>query len=438
MAYLYKYDWVVTPHVQEEKKEDQKTKDKMIKGFFDILTYLENFKIKKLFGDIALKVIKNGCYYGYLVRENNKIAQIQELPPKYCRSRYKVNEYNVIEFNMKYFDDAFRDVNYRMRVIKLFPPEFAKGYRLYKEGKLVPDYAGDQNGWYLLDPECGIKFNIADSDIPLLIAVIPALIDLDDMQDLDRQRMAQQLLKLIIQKFPFDKNGDPIFDMDEMYMMHENAMRMVGQAIGVDVFSTFADVDVEDIADSKASTASTDDLERIERGVYNEAGISQMQFNTDGNVALEKSIANDEATMQNLILKFQEFLNYLIRPFNKNKTFSYTVEILPTTIYNYKDVSKIYKELTQLGHSKVLPSIAMGLSQRSILDTVYFENEVLDLVNKFIPPLSSNVMNTEILKGGSAAKGSGGENNSGSEGGRPQKPDDEKSEKTIKNIESKG
>ena len=44
---------------------------------------------------------------------------------------------------MKYFDDAFKDVNYRMRVLSLFPKEFAKGYMLYKQNKLQPDFQGD-------------------------------------------------------------------------------------------------------------------------------------------------------------------------------------------------------------------------------------------------------------------------------------------------------
>ena len=60
---------------------------------------------------------------------------------------------------------------------------------------------------------------------------------------------------------------------------------MLSKAIGVDVLTTFADVDVEDM-DSDRSSASRDDLERVERTVYNEAGVSQMQFNTDGNIDL--------------------------------------------------------------------------------------------------------------------------------------------------------
>jgi hypothetical protein len=84
-----------------------------------------------------------------------------------------------IEFNMKFFD-TFRDINYRMRVLNLFPDEFKKGYMLYKQGKLLPDIQGDNSGsWYLLEPENTIKFNFNGSDIPTFVNAIPALIDLD-------------------------------------------------------------------------------------------------------------------------------------------------------------------------------------------------------------------------------------------------------------------
>ena len=43
-----------------------------------------------------------------------------------------------------------------------------------------------------------------------------------------------------------------------------------------------------------------------------------MQFNTDGNIALEKSILNDEATIYNMLLQFEEFLNELLEPYNTN------------------------------------------------------------------------------------------------------------------------
>ena len=57
----------------------------------------------------------------------------------------------------------------------------------------------------------------------------------------------------------------------------------------------------------------------------------------------------------------------------------------------------MYKEQMQLGFSKLLPQIALGQSQSMILATAYFENEVLDLVTLFIPPMMSSTMNTEAI-----------------------------------------
>jgi len=331
---------------------------------------------------------------------------------------------------MKYFDDIFTNVEQRTRMLKIFPPEFEKGYRLYKQGKLKPDFPGDEAGWYLLEVGSVIKFNLNGEDFPPFIAVIPAIIDLDAAQDLDRRKMQQQLLKIIIQKMPIDKNGDLVFDVDEAKELHNNAVQMLSKAIGIDVLTTFADVEVADMADNKTST-TTDELEKVERTVYNEAGVSQMQFNTDGNIALEKSILNDEASMWNLIQQFETFLNTLLIPYNRSpKKVTYRAQILPTTIYNYKDLAKQYKEHTQLGYSKMLPQIALGQAQSAILATAYFENDILDLVNVFIPPLMSSTMNADVLN----RKQNGEKTGEGA--GRPEKADDEKSTKTIQNKES--
>lgn len=320
-----------------------------------------------------------------------------------------------------------------MRVLKLFPEEFQKGYILYKQGKLVPDFQGDTNGWYLLDVENTIKFNINEDDSPMMLSVIPAIIELDEAKGLDRKKMQQKLLKILIQKMPIDKNGDLVFDVDEARELHNNAVGMLKKTIGVDVLTTFADVAVESVSDDRNATA-TDDLERVERAVFNEGGVSQMQFNTNGNIALEKSILNDEALMGNLTRQFEQFLNYAINQFNTSpKKIRYRVQILNTTIYNYKELSKLYKEQMQLGYSKMLAQIALGQSQSSILANAYFENDILDLINVFIPPLMSSTMNAEVLQGRGKANVSGGDDKTA---GRPEKADDEKSTKTLQNIES--
>ena len=429
MAYMYRYDWMITPYINSDNVKE----DKVLDTFHKAITFLDNFEVKRYFGEVALKVIRNGCYYGYIISNGDKV-QVQELSPNYCRSRFSINGRPAIEFNMKWFDDKFRDANSKMKMLKLFPKEFAKGYILYKEGKLPPQFAGDTSGWYLLSVNNTIKFNINGEDFPMLISVIPAIMDLDAAQELDRKKMAQKLLKIIIQKMPVDKNGDLVFDVDEAQELHNNAVRMLGKAIGIDVLTTFADVDVADMAD-KNTTTTVDELQKIERTVFNEAGISQMQFNTDGNIALEKSILNDEAAMYNLLIQFEAFLNDLLIPFNKSpKKIQLKAQILTTTIYNYKEMAKLYKEQTQLGYSKMLPQIALGQSQSSILANAYFENDILDLVNVFIPPLMSSTMNGDTIQ--NLTNKNKTSDDEGSQGGRPEKADDEKSTKTIQNKES--
>lgn len=433
LAYMYKYDWMVTPYINEEK-DSSLTRRQAMSNFFQVLNRLDNFGVKSFFGEAALKVIRYGCYYGYVIKNKDRV-QVQELPIKYCRSRFTVNGKPAVEFNMKYFDDAFQDATQKMKIIKMFPDEFIQGYIAYKEGKLVPDFQGDTEGWYLLNIENTIKFNINGEDFPSLIAVIPAIIDLDAAQELDRKKMAQKLLKIIIQKMPLDKNGDLIFDVDEAKQLHNNAVNMLGKAIGIDVLTTFADVDVADMAD-RNTTTTVDDLSKIERTVFNEAGISQKQFNTDGSIALEKSILNDEASMYNLLLQFERFLNVLLDDFNtKPKKVFYRVQLLTTTIYNYQQLAKMYKEQMQLGYSKILAQVALGQSQSSILANAYFENEVLDLVNVFIPPMMSSTMNSDVLNRLNQTQK---DNKDDNKGGRPTKESqgEEISEKTAQNLES--
>ena len=432
MAYLYRYDWVITPYVNDTNIKQEKILDSFNKALFA----LDNFDVKAFCNDVALKVVKNGCFYGYLIPTADRMT-VQELPSDYCRSQFKTaSGAPVVEFHMKFFDDYFRDTNQKMKMLKLFPKEFAKGYILYKEGKLPPQFSGDTSGWFTLDPEFSVKFNLNGEDYPPFISVIPAILDLDSALELDRKKMQQQLLKIIVQQMPIDKNGDLVFDVDEAAELHNNAVHMLGKAIGLDVLTTFADVSVETLTDNSAIDASNDSIENAKQAVFDMAGVSQMQFNTDGNIALDKSILNDEAMMYNLVIQFKDFLNRIIKPFNKTpKKMFIRAEMLPTTIYNYKEMAKLYKEHTQLGYSKMLPQIALGQSQSSILATAHFENEILDLINVFIPPITSNTMNGDMLK----KDDPNSKNPNSKEAGRPTKESQGESvtEKTIQNQEAK-
>jgi hypothetical protein len=78
-----------------------------------------------------------------------------------------------------------------------------------------------------------------------------------------------------------------------------------------------------------------------------------------------------------------------------------------------------------MGYSKMLPQIALGHSQSSILATMTFENKILHLSDIMIPPITSNTMSTKALS-----------QTSTQESGRPEKEEQEKSDKTLANEQS--
>ena len=82
-AFLYRYDWYITQEISDNDVKEEK----ILKDFSKVLNYFDKSYIKKVCGDIALEVIKNGCYYGYIVPSNERLV-LQQLPVAYCRSRY--------------------------------------------------------------------------------------------------------------------------------------------------------------------------------------------------------------------------------------------------------------------------------------------------------------------------------------------------------------
>lgn len=79
-----------------------------------------------------------------------------------------------------------------------------------------------------------------------------------------------------------------------------------------------------------------------------------------------------------------------------------------------------------MGYTKMLPQIALGLPQSSIINTIYFENEILNLSSMMVPPMLSSSMNGEDLQNAQAKASAGS-----GEVGRPPKEEGEKSDKTL-------
>lgn len=227
-----------------------------------------------------------------------------------------------------------------------------------------------------------------------------------------------------MQKFGTNKNGELALNMEEITQLHENALGMIGDIEGLDVLTTFADASILDLQQKSGFTQSSDPLKNFLNSIYANAGISSNLFATDGNLALDKSIANDEAIMFMLFVnKIQAFVESELRRRFETAEIGLICDFPRITIYNYKDMADLFKGQAMYGYSKRLPAIATGQSQSSLMASIEYENEVLGMADIMRPLQSSTTQSAK---------------NDGSEGknGRPALADDKKSDKTIQNLQS--
>jgi len=110
---------------------------------------------------------------------------------------------------------------------------------------------------------------------------------------------------------------------------------MLRNSIGVDVLTTFADVDSIEVSDS-VDASTNGSLDNAERTVYNNLGTSKNIFNTNTNLALEKSILADEGSIRDLILQYENFFDRIAQALSENKKkWNFRFYMLHTTQYNY-------------------------------------------------------------------------------------------------------
>jgi hypothetical protein len=389
--------------------------------------YLENYRAAVFFGDtivnpklnfprIVFKMLAYGAYYGLFLEQSETEIVFKDLPVQYCRSRFKTHKnVNVLEFDMSYFD-TITDVKLRELALAEFPKEFSKGYAAYKKDMT-------NMRWFSVLPEIGVAFYYQDQNRPYFISMLPNVSNLKDYRALEKSLDKQELERILVQKIPVDKEGDFLLSIDEAAELHHGVVNMLQNNERTDVLTTFAEVDMISVGDK--TKADRDNLEKIERSVYKEAGVSQLLFSSDSASSITMSIANDMSLALDMSEQLVNWLSYQLNlRFGENNKYYFEASMLPVSHYNRKEAIEMYLKLAEFGYSKMLVSIASGLKQSSFLDLVELENDILGLAEKMIPLQSAHTAT------GDAASPSGGS------AGRPTKAVDQKADKTIANQES--
>ena len=344
-------------------------------------------------------------------QEGDKLV-IQDLPLAFCRTRFKdYNGLDVLEFNVSYFD-TIPNADDRKTALNSFPVEVKKAYNSYHSGKLLEP-------WVEITADIGgISFSYGDKT-PILIASIPSIYKMDEAVDREAKRDEDELSKLLIQKMPIDSKGELVFTLDEVADIHESVAQMLKDRDTIDVLTTFGETSLENVQDSTAASQSSDRITKYKDNAYDELGIASLLFNPDGSTSLAYAVKKEEATIINLNNIYANWIRFQVNKRFASASIKYDFTILPTTIFNRKEVQESYFKGAQYGYSKMYAGVALGIRQSNQLCLMDFENEMLGMTEKMVPLQSSYTTS--------------GTN----QGGRPEKAISDKAEQTVKSDDAR-
>ena len=389
---------------------------------------------------ITTQWLITGIYNG-IIRESKDGVTVQDLPIQYCRTRFKdLNNLNILEFDLRYFEHIVDEI-LREEAVLTFPEIVQKAWKKWVRGNKRDD------PWVMISAaNGGVSFCFAHDQTPLLIASIPELKKLDDAIKREQKRDENELYKLLIERMPINSNGQLVFQLDEVADIHASVASMLQDIDTVDVLTTFGEAELESLQDSSAASQSSDRIEKYKKNSWDALGRGELLFNATNSSSLAYSIKKDETLMTAYLNVYETWIKYLINErFNRNGL-SFDFEILPLTVFNRQDLQTSYFRGAQYGYSKMFAGVAMGIKQMDQLSLMNFENEFLEMSTKMVPLQSSyttsgNVIASEEQKSSSTVKKTTSTTQTRditNTGGRPELPDEQKSEKTQANIQSMG
>lgn len=396
MSSMLTYDYLVIPSKQTHEKIDTKN---FKKYFNETINFIDSLYIKDTFSKIGELIFLNGAFYGYLREFGNQNA-IQELPIDYCRTLNKAdNGIYQVQFDLRYFD-RIRKVEDRIKILNQFPEVFTQEYVEYIEGEKT-----GTEPWFIdLDTEYAMCFQFDDLGIPFFVGIFEDLVELEDYKSLEKTKTKMDLKKLLVQKLPMDeKTGEVLLDLPEAQALHENIVKMLQNNDNVDAISSPCEIDSLSLQDNSSKT-NRDILLSAERTLFNDSGVSQVIFNSTGNLSLKVNINNNESISLKLLEMFKRWIDNKL-DYNMEKTY-YSFEIFfpPITIYNQKDKLDMYLKQATYGYNVLIPPVVSGVKQNTFINLNALEQNYYNLGFKLVPISSSHTQSSDKKNAGTPEK----------------------------------
>lgn len=417
--------WAIFPRVRTKKKNSA-----VLNGWYDALDYMEMINPEILGPRILRKVIIEGaCYVAVKDDEKygSKIYGVQFLPKEYCRSNKTYKNQPLVDFDVSYFDNLSPDD--REQALQMYPSIITKKYEKWRKSK--DKTLGSK--WQTLDPNYSYAFSLRQDRLPMLLGVVLDQLDIQDAKDITMFKIEQEVAKIFIQKFNTNSQGERIYPLVEVQSYNRDVSDTLSDVPGLDVISTYADAQILDLQKSNAASTETP-ISQVAQNPYDTAGVSSKLFNADNAGTLAKSITVDENLIFPFLNEFKDFLQIRLDvTFNEKSEYLKTPFkiILPrVSTFNWQDLHGIYGKENAL-NSQMLAQIVSGRRQSDIMAAYYFEKVYFDFTED-----ADSGSSTSNTNSSSSTTDKSDDTATNGQVGRPELPDEQKSEKTLQNRES--
>lgn len=389
--------WTVIPQTDLQKPDNP---DKVKKNYQKVLTLLNNMNMQHEFRKLLTVAWREDVAYGYIYSSTDSWF-IDLLDPDYCRIVQVEDGCLNFAFDFSYYDR-------RSWKLESADPDLQRMYQLYRNDI--------QNmRWQLLDSKKTICIKVNDDSltevVPPMSGIFEDLIDLLDYRSLLRNREEIQNYVLLLQRVPIDDNSEGVdnflLDMDTVIQFDAKLQASVPDQVGV----ATTPMEITPIQ-FKNDTPEVDLLSKATRSMFDNAGTSQMLFNSDksGKVGLDASIHTDEMMAFEVMRQLERWVRRYIKQNVSGSKFIFN--FLDISPFNKDSFISTQRDLATIGvPNKLTLCAANGMNPLETFSAAYFENDVMNIIDSFVP------LNTSFTQ--SSAE---------SEPGRPQMDESELSD----------
>lgn len=383
---MYTWQYKVVPHRIYTKSKAKARKQINVEDYVIMynlmLEVTEGLSFKTKIPSLLQRLFVEGSvFFTTLSDEDSLTIDTLILPTKYCR---QIGETQfgtaIVSFDMSYFrDQGLKDTELK-DYFKSFPKEFEKGYRAYLK---------DANKrWCELDPRYSSGIMMNELGIPTYIYILGGLIDFEKYQDNELERSDDALRYLVVHKIPHYED-QLLFEVDEVAALHRSLKKVVDSGDKARLITTYGDIQVQKIADN--DTAENQVLSKAFTAIFNDAGFNSGIFTSESVTALNMSLVRDKGLVWRYVQQIVSFYNLAVNNWFDFKGYQADIDILPISLYTYKDDIEGFRSNATLGVNKMDYLIASGIEQKHISDVLMLE-KTLGLEN--ITPMQTSYTQT--------------------------------------------